>query len=213
MVPLHRVEIIIFFDYRKNLLKKAGINLEIQIVNVLCSDMLAHNVRGRLMGWTEKMPDKAEIALVSLRQILRATEISSRRLAHECGLTPSQLIILQIIARLDHPVPSAIAREASLTQATVTSLIDRLEKHGMVRRHPDTEDRRRVLIGLTEAGRSSLGGAPDLLQDRFEARFAELPEWEQSYLIAALERVAAILDAEEIDAAPVLDVGAIDKSV
>lgn len=157
------------------------------------------------------MHEKSNIALISLRQILRATEMSARALAHESGLTPSQLIILQIIGRLDNAVPSVIARDATLTQATVTSLIDKLEKRGMVRRHRDTEDRRRVLIDLTDAGRKALGGAPDLLQDRFEARFSKLPEWEQSYIIAALERVAAILGAEEIDASPVLDVGAIDK--
>jgi len=157
------------------------------------------------------MPDKSEMALISLRQILRVTEMSSRNLARQSGLTPSQLIILQIIGKLDRPVPSVIAREASLTQATVTSLIDKLEKRGMVMRQRDTEDRRRVLVELTEGGRLALSGAPDLLQNRFEARFSQLAEWEQTYLIGALERVAAILDAEDIDAAPVLDVGAIDK--
>lgn len=159
------------------------------------------------------MPEKSEIALISLRQILRATEMSARGLARESGLTPSQLIILQIIGKLDHAVPSVIAKDATLTQATVTSLIDKLEKRGMVRRHRDTEDRRRVLIDLTDEGRKALSGAPDLLHYRFQTRFEQLPEWEQSYLIAALERVAAILGAEDIDAAPVLDVGAIDKSV
>lgn len=157
------------------------------------------------------MLNKSETALIALRQILRATELSSRALARESGLTTSQLIILQIIAKVEDAVPSVIAREASLTQATVTSLIDKLEKRRMVKRRRDEEDRRRVLIDLTETGRRALSGAPDLLQNRFEARFMKLQEWEQSFLIAALERVASILDAEELDAAPVLDVGAIDK--
>lgn len=159
------------------------------------------------------MQDKSDLALITLRRILRATEINSRELARESGLTPSQLIILQIIGRLEDAVPSAVAREASLTQATVTSLIDKLEKRGMVERRRDTEDRRRVFIDLTDAGRRALAGAPNLLQDLFQTRFTQLPEWEQSFLISALERVAAILGAEEIDAAPVLDVGAIDKQV
>ncbi|MDX1483605.1 MAG: MarR family transcriptional regulator [Alphaproteobacteria bacterium] len=159
------------------------------------------------------MQDKSEIALISLRQILRATELSSRNLARESGLTPSQLIILQIVAKLDDAVPSVIARDASLTQATVTSLIDKLERRGMVRRQRDTKDRRRVLIDLTAEGKKAISGAPDLLHDRFKNRFAQLPEWEQSYIIAALERVASILGAEGIDASPVLDVGAIDTPV
>jgi len=83
----------------------------------------------------------------------------------------------------------------------------------MVERRRDTEDRRRVLIELTDAGKRALSDAPDLLQDRFEARFSKLADWEQSSLIAALERIAYILDAESIDAAPVLDVGAIDRLI
>lgn len=156
------------------------------------------------------MKNKSEAALIALRQILRATDINSRMLAREVGLTTSQLIILQIIARTKDAMPSQLARDATLTQATVTSLIDKLEAAGLVERRRDTEDRRRVFIDLTKKGRDALASAPDLLQDRFVTRFAQLPDWEQSYLIAALERVATILDAEEIDAAPLLAVDAID---
>ena len=79
----------------------------------------------------------------------------------------------------------------------------------LIRRWSPAGDRREP----GDEGRKALSGAPDLLHYRFQTRFEQLPEWEQSYLIAALERVAAILGAEDIDAAPVLDVGAIDKSV
>lgn len=154
---------------------------------------------------------RTEQALVALRQILRATELNARALARRSGLTPSQLIILQLIARTPDATPGAIARAASLTQATVTALIDRLERAGFVRRRRDLADRRRVFVDVTEQGRAALAATPDTLQDRFESRFAALADWEQSMLIAALERVAYLLNAEEIDAAPVLDYGAIDK--
>lgn len=157
------------------------------------------------------MPNRSEAALIALRQILRATDINARALAKEAGLTPSQLIILQIVGRVDNALPSQIARDAKLTQATVTSLIDKLERRGMVQRRRDTEDRRRVFIDLTDEGRAALSGNTDLLQDRFTAQFATLEDWEQSYLIAALERTAALLGAAEIDASPVLYYGAIDK--
>ena len=42
-----------------------------------------------------------------------------------------------------------------------------------------------------------------MLQDRFRARFRTLPDWEQAYLMGALERVAAMLDAEDIEPDPV----------
>lgn len=148
-----------------------------------------------------------------MRQILRATDMSARKLAGQSGLTPSQLIILQIIGKLEHAMPSQLAREASLTQATVTTLIDKLERRSMVTRRKDDQDKRRVIVELTEMGRQTLSVAPDLLQDQFTARFNKLEPWEQSMLISSLEKIASLLDAEEIDAAPVLDVGAIDKHV
>ncbi len=161
----------------------------------------------------EIMDDRSEIALVALRRILRATEINARALAREAGLTPSQHIILQLIDTLPSPTPSAVAKEASITQATVTSLIDKLERQGFVERRRDDIDRRRVIVDVTDKGAHALRDAPDILQDRFRGRFARLDAWEQSMIITVLERIASILDAEDIDAAPVLDIGAIDKPI
>ena len=155
------------------------------------------------------MQDRLDSALIALRQILQATEINSRALAKQSGLTPSQLILLHLLSQRKSMIPSALAKEVSLSQATVTSLIDKLAVRGLVERRRDTEDKRRVLVELTESGKATLNDAPDILQQRFECRFAKLEDWEQSFLVAALERVASILDAEEIDAAPVLDVGGI----
>lgn len=157
------------------------------------------------------MQNKADMALIALRQILRATDISARALAGQSGLSPSQLIILQLVAASDEVTPSQLAREASLTQATVTVLLDKLERRSLVTRRKDTRDKRRVIVDLTDLGQHTLSAAPDLLQDEFVSRFDGLPSWEQSMLVAALERVASLLDAENIDAAPVLDIGAIDK--
>lgn len=157
----------------------------------------------------DTMSTRLDSALIALRQILRATEISSRALAKSSGLTPSQLILLHVLAERDSVTPGVLAREVSLSQATVTALIDKLVARGLVARRKDTQDKRRVFVELSEAGRITLRDAPDYLQQRFEKRFDQLEDWEQSFLVAALERVASILDAEEIDAAPVLDVGGI----
>ncbi|MGH8195559.1 MAG: MarR family winged helix-turn-helix transcriptional regulator [Woeseiaceae bacterium] len=157
------------------------------------------------------MEDRSETALVALRRILRATELNSRLLASQTGLTISQSIILQLIAHDGRVLPSSVARAARLTQATVTSLVDKLERNGLVTRSRDTEDRRRVWVEVTPAGRRALAASPDLLQDRFRANFQKLEDWEQSMVIAALERVSTMLDAGTIDASPVLDIGDIDR--
>lgn len=155
------------------------------------------------------MPSRLDHALIALRQILRATEISSRALAKQCGLTPSQLIIMELIAKAGGAAPSVLAKEISLSHATVTALIDKLEARNLLRRTPDKHDKRRIIVALTQEGATMLDTAPSILQQRFERGFEKLEEWEQSFLIAALERTVGLLDAEALDAAPVLDVGAI----
>ncbi|MCI5046847.1 MAG: MarR family transcriptional regulator [Aquisalinus sp.] len=157
------------------------------------------------------MSERSDAALIALRQILRATEINSRALAKSSGLTPSQLILLQVLSKSGRETAGTIAREVSLSQATVTTLIDKLEALGAVKRYRDEGDKRRVMVELTQIGRSTLEETPDSLQERFETRFRKLADWEQSFLIAALERVALLLDAEDLDAAPVLDIGGIDS--
>ena len=153
------------------------------------------------------MHDRSSTALVALRRILRVTEMNARGLARESDLTASQLLVLQLVAQQQKTLSSAIAKSLGFKQATVTVLVNRLEDAGLVTRRRDTEDRRRVWIELTAAGHLAWKRSPDLLQDRFSNGFDRLAAWEQAMVIAALERVAALLDAEDIEAAPVLDVG------
>lgn len=157
------------------------------------------------------MDDRSETALIALRRIMRATELNSRLLATRTGLTTSQLIVLQIVARNGKAMPSTVARAAGLTQATVTSLVDKLERRRLVTRRRDTVDRRRIWIEVTSDGKKVLAGSPDLLQDRFQQSFRRLEAWEQAMIITALERVSGMLDAGAIDASPVLDIGDLDR--
>ncbi len=151
-------------------------------------------------------------ALVAIRRILRAAEFASRDLARKSGLTPSQVVVLQIIARQGEAGAGAISEAARLSQATVTSLLDKLEERRLVLRRRDPDDRRRVTAELTAEGRAALADTPDILHDRFSARFNRLADWEQAGIVSALERVAALLDAEGMDASPILDIGSLDRT-
>ncbi len=159
------------------------------------------------------MENRSNTALVALRRILRVTELNSRKLARQSELTASQLLLLKHVAQHGQALPSTIAKTIELKQATITVLINKLEEDGLVTRSRDTEDRRRVWVRLTDAGREVLDRSPDLLQSRFEHGFQQLEEWEQSMIITTLERIASLLDAEHVEAAPVLDVGDLDRLV
>ena len=149
--------------------------------------------------------------LRALRRILRAADIGGRQLASATGLTPSQLLVLREIERRGESTPSAVAGTLQFGQATITNIVDRLESSGLVSRERSERDRRRILLQATAKGRQVLEAAPDLLQQQFSERFAALPSWEQAMLLASLERLASVLGAEDMEVAPLLDAGAIDR--
>lgn len=149
--------------------------------------------------------------LIALRQIIRATDLYSRKLSKVAGLTAPQLLILQAIASRGEMTMGDIATEVSVSQATVTTILDRLEKRGLIERKRGERDKRRVYAYLTPSGRDIMERAPTPLQDEFMARFERLEDWEQSLILSSLQRVAAMMNAGDIDASPVLDLGAIDR--
>ena len=151
--------------------------------------------------------DRTDQSLIALRRILRATEIYGRKLAGAAGLTAVQFRVLQIVAERGNTTATEIARRMRVSQATVTSLVDKLVKHGMVIREKSQTDRRQINILITERGHDTISLAPDALQQRYVRKFETLEDWEQAQLVASLERVAAMLDADDIDASPVLDTG------
>lgn len=142
---------------------------------------------------------------------MRATDKHAKALARATGLTTPQWIVLQIVGELTETTPKAIAERARISQATVTALLDKLQAQGLVQRTRGHSDRRQIWITLTQKGKESLGSAPDALQNLFAKQFQALPDWEQAMLIAALERVASLMNADDIDASPVLHSAAIDR--
>lgn len=146
--------------------------------------------------------------IVALRRITRAIDLRSRGLMQQIGLTAPQLASLRAIERLQPITGGALARSIHLSQATLTGILTRLENRNLVSRTRSGSDRRTVVVELTEDGRAVLESAPSLLQDSFRRELLKLHEWEQTQMLATLQRIASMMDAEEIDAAPVLAAGA-----
>jgi len=150
---------------------------------------------------------RSEDALIALRRIQRVTELSAKRLARTAGLTSSQLSVLRILTEYPEVSAGYLAEATHLKHATITSLIDKLEARAFISRRKCDEDRRRVWLKLLPAGYAALAEAPDPLHEVFTRRFDALPDWQQAMLIASLEQVTTLLDAENLEAAPVLDFG------
>ena len=155
--------------------------------------------------------NQIDAVLIALRKVIRATDLHSKYLAKNTGLTTAQLLILQSIQNMGEVSIGEISKKISLSQATVTSILDRLVDKGLVYRERSTEDKRKVHAYLTEDALALIKDAPAPLQEQFTKQFEALNDWEKSMMISSLQRIAQMMDAEGIDASPVLDVGILDR--
>ena len=160
--------------------------------------------RLRQAGGTE---DASRAVLTALRRIIRATDLHSKQLAREVGLTTPQVVVLQAVRDLGEVTSGQLSRRVSLSQGTVTTILDRLETRGLVERYRSAADRRIVHSRLTRRGRAVLRRAPPLLHERFTEAFRRLSPVRQSRILTTLDEVAEMMGAAELDAAPLLDTG------
>lgn len=142
--------------------------------------------------------------LTSLRQIVRSIEIYSKQLEATNRITAPQLICL--LAVVDHgPLTvTAISREVHLSASTVVGILDRLEEKGLVTRMRAQDDRRVVQVTATPRGADLAHRAPSPLQQTLANALNALPELEQATIALSLERVVTLMEAHEIEAAPIL---------
>lgn len=152
-----------------------------------------------------------EEVLVALRRVIRATDLHSKHLAKTTGLTAPQILLLHTIRDQGEVTIGELADRMSLSQATVTTILDRLEKRDLIYRERSQEDKRKVHAYLTDQGLETLKDAPMPLQEQFARQFGDLQAWEQTMIISAMQRVAQMMDAQHIDASPILDVGMLDR--
>lgn len=154
-----------------------------------------------------------EEIVVALRRIIRGVDLHSRQLVQEVGLTWPQLAVLRAAERQGAATVTSLARALRLGQATVTGIVKRLERAGHLGRQPHASDGRRIDIQVTASGRALLEDAPSLLQDRFRAELAKLKDWERLQTLAALQRIAEMMDVETLDASPMLVAGPVDQNL
>jgi DNA-binding MarR family transcriptional regulator len=154
-----------------------------------------------------------ESILLSVRKIMRAIDMHSSFLARQYGLTSPQLICLKRLSEEREMTPGGLAKEVHLSHATVTGIIGRLERKGLVQRSRSSEDGRSYLIRLTDSGVSMIRSSPSMLQEQFLHELSKLADWEKTMILSSLQRITSILDVESIEAAPVLTTGPVEAPV
>jgi DNA-binding MarR family transcriptional regulator len=151
------------------------------------------------------------VVLRSLRRIIRAVDLYSSRLRSQHGITGTQLLCLVAVSGAGNATATELSREIQLSASTLVGVLDRLEAKNLIYRTRDAGDRRRVLISLTETGKSLVRNAPSPLQANLANGLKNLSKLEQEAIALSLEKVVGLMEAEELDAAPILDTGRLDQ--
>lgn len=131
--------------------------------------------------------------LVALRQIIRATDIHSKKVMKASGLTVPQLVVLLAIEELGAVTVREVSRHVSLSQATVTIILNKLESRGFVIRVRNAKDKRVVNSNLTEKGVEVVKNAPPLMDGAFMRRYGQLDQSERDQILASLQHIARLM--------------------
>ncbi len=138
---------------------------------------------------------QSEQVLGCLRRIGHIMDVRSRFLMANHGLSAPQAMVLRELARGGEALSICdLTRRVHLSQATLTGIVDRLQKQGLLRRLRSGVDRRRTVLVLTEEAAQRLGRMPTLLHEHFLDRFSSLSGGERNSLVKALQRVLEMME-------------------
>lgn len=147
--------------------------------------------------FSKRYPGASPKATETAMNLVRTSELLVKRIAdlvQAFDLTPSSGLVLGILADREEPLPpNKIAERLIISRASVTSLIDSLERRGYVRRAPHSTDRRMLLIELTDTGRQVAHDFRLLVHQNQKEWLAVLTEQEQNQLIDTLHRIQTAL--------------------
>ncbi|HKB29734.1 MAG TPA: MarR family transcriptional regulator [Streptosporangiaceae bacterium] len=151
--------------------------------------------------WRAQRPDLDVTPLQVLSRIWRlARHLDRARAAAFAvhGLEPWEFDVLSSLRRQGPPYrlsPGNLLRATMVTSGTMTNRIDRLEQSGLVRREPDPQDRRGVLVSLTDDGLARVDLALGALLSSEQALLAGLTPPQRAKLAAMLRALLAPFDA------------------
>jgi DNA-binding MarR family transcriptional regulator len=149
--------------------------------------------------------------LRSLRRIMRRIELASFELESNFGITAPQLLCLRALVHQGPMIQNELSKAVHLSASTLVGVLDRLEAKGFVTRTRDHVDRRRIHVEATTLGEHRERHAPEPLQAHLERQLEALHEREQASIAQALEHLVVLLEAQHIEAPPVLASGPIPK--
>jgi DNA-binding MarR family transcriptional regulator len=136
-------------------------------------------------------PDKLQAATVALFGAERRLRARDQQGPH---LTSSQLRALFALDGKDAVPAGQLARSADLNPATVTAMLDSLERNGIIVRRPDPDDRRVTLVSLTEAGQDLMGERRERWFALWHEHVGDLSPEELDFAVDVIRRVKRVIE-------------------
>ena len=151
-----------------------------------------------LLECAQRFPELDPSACEAFLHLLRAGDEGFRVIDahfHAHGLSQGRFTVLMLLAdkaggQAHALTPAQLADMAGVTRATMTGLVDTLERDGMVTRKPDQDDRRMLFVELTPRGQEFLGQIMPEHFRRISVLMAALTEPERRTLVRLLGKVA-----------------------
>ena len=145
----------------------------------------------------ERYPNSSARATECAMNLVFTADLILKRISgllQPFDLSPASGLVLSALADSESPLPpNKIADRLIISRATVTGLIDSLERRGYVQRLPHLSDRRMLLVGLTDTGRQVANAFRPIVHQHQKVWLEALSEKEQQRLIDSLQRLQAIL--------------------
>ncbi|MEL7472812.1 MAG: MarR family transcriptional regulator [Planctomycetota bacterium] len=140
--------------------------------------------------YPELEPRSAEAYLILLRVASEVLGWRQRFLADR-GFTQPQFTTLMMLTCPDHgpATPSELADRCGVTRATMTGVLDALEREGLIERRPDVEDRRMLQISVTPSGEERLESILPVYFSSVRALMAPLADEERTSLTELLSTI------------------------
>ena len=133
--------------------------------------------------------DAAQLADLLQRLTRRLRRAQAERLA-PLGLTPAQERALRMITRSEEPPRmTELADRLGIVPRSLTTVIDALERAGLVRREIDPRNRRAMLLHLTDRGTAVRDDMREARRRAAEDLFAPLPADDRKALAELLSRL------------------------
>ena len=127
-----------------------------------------------------------------VEQVSKKLKGFQRRTMREAGLTPAQYFILSLLWEKDRMAFKDLAAASLTSRPTITGIVDTLERKGLVTREPNPDDRRSLLVSLTEKGKTLRQESPSL-EAIFTSCCSSLAAAEIQQLIALLHKLNGTL--------------------